>query len=131
MKTYPLSMPRWVAELITLPMHQLGLTVTAIEQNVISCPINYEDGTEVSVLISCVARKRFLIQDAKFVSVTFAIMGSEYEVRRILHQDTMALPANSSDISFVFKLSAKVRAIGWSLAGTTEMGRCVEFTKYN
>ncbi|TIM12657.1 MAG: hypothetical protein E5Y67_21685 [Mesorhizobium sp.] len=57
MTTHALAMPDYVAALITLSINRMGLETSTGEDDVISAPIAYQDGTKLSIVVMCIAQR--------------------------------------------------------------------------
>lgn len=126
MTTRALAMPPAMVDLIRLPFLQMGLQPIYEGDDMVLCPLHYEDGTEVHVVVMCVRQSRLLLPDKQYASVAFAVLGEGMEIRTMLHKDRLPIPKGTHDLQFVLKLSTMVRATAWTIADIAGMGDCIE-----
>jgi len=119
-----LAMPRHVAQLITLPLESMGLQPSDAQDDLISCPLHYEDGTVLSLVVMCIAERRWFRETPMLVISAVTTEGSRTAIK-VHFRDTMKPPNGPSDVAFTVRLSAKVRAIAWTIAATNGMGECL------
>ena len=72
-----LAMPDYIADLVHMPLIRLGLD-TFSGDDLITCPLTYEDGTELSMAIMCVANRGWFREKAVLL-VTPGASGPRYE----------------------------------------------------
>jgi hypothetical protein len=124
MKTRALAMPNYVAELVRLPLVRMDLEPSEAEDDLVTCPLLFEDGTVLSLVVMCVAKRGWFREKAVLI-VSVVSLDENSRAVQVYMRDTMDVPSGPSDLPFAIKLSAKVRAIAWSLAATSNMGECV------
>jgi hypothetical protein len=118
-------MPDYVAQLIGRPLARLGLEPSEAHDDLVSCPLMYEDGTVLSLAIMCIASRGWFGRETAMLVVSFVALDSHTRVVRTYSCETMAVPTGPGDLPFIVRLSSKVRAIAWSVAATSNMGECV------
>lgn len=119
-----LTMPAYIARLITMPLKRMGLQPSEAQDDLISCPLQYEDGTVLSLVVMCIAKRRWFREKPALVISAVTLEGSPRTVTVHL-SETMDAPIGPDDLPFAVRLSAKVRAIAWTIAATGAMGECV------
>jgi hypothetical protein len=122
-KNRALAMPEYVAQLITLSLVRMGLTPDA-EDDLITCSLIYEDGTELSLVTMCIAERGWF-RERPMLVVSIVTLANDTRPIQVHAQGTMPVPTGPNDFPFLVRLSAKVRAAAWSLAATSRMGECV------
>ena len=125
MNTKTLSMPEHVAALLALTLVRLGLPSPDTSEDAVSVPLKYEDGTELSVLILCVAQHRWLRRERPMILLSVAELDSTTRAVQVFARELMPLPQGPDDFPFMVRLAAKIRAIAWSIAATSGFGECV------
>ncbi|MBW8637352.1 hypothetical protein K1W69_09145 [Hoeflea sp. WL0058] len=60
MKTRALEMPEYLTELLTLTFNRMGLQTPDTSEDAVTIPLQYEDGTELSLVILYVVQKGWL-----------------------------------------------------------------------
>jgi hypothetical protein len=126
MTTRALAMPAYVAELVRLPLARLGLDASSAEEDMITCPVSYENGSTLSVVILCVAKRGWFNREKTMLLVSFVELDASTRVVQTFSNELMAIPTGQSDLLFTVRLAAKIRATAWSLAATTGMGECLD-----
>ena len=58
MKTRALAMPQYVANAVRMPLVRMGLQPSEAQDDLVSCPLEYEDGTVLSLILMCIAKRR-------------------------------------------------------------------------
>lgn len=124
MNNRALTMPEHVAQLITLPLERLGLQPSDARDELISCPLHYEDGTVVSLVVICITKRGWFRERPALVISAMSMEGST-RTTRVHFRESMDYPTGPDDLPFTTRLSAKVRAIAWAIAATGGMGECI------
>lgn len=127
MTNAPLVMPGYVADMVILPLRKLGLDPLHGE-DLITCPLRYEDGTELSIAIWCVAQRGWFRQKP-MVAVTLMELAGDMRVVRVYLRDVLPCPTRLNDMSFFIRVSALVRAMAWAHATTGNMGECTDLPR--
>jgi hypothetical protein len=125
MSTQALSMPTHVADLILLTLNRLGLRAHTAKDDVITLPLEYEDGSELSLVFVCIAQPRWFLRSRPMLLLSIAELNSDTRAVQIFSRELMPMPVGPDDFRFMTVLSAKVRATVWSIAATAGMGECV------
>ncbi|TGQ88809.1 hypothetical protein EN851_25015 [Mesorhizobium sp. M8A.F.Ca.ET.208.01.1.1] len=119
-----LLMPDYVAELVKLCLTQLGLNPSDEHKDVITAQLRYQDGTELSVVIMCMAQKGWF-REKPMVSVAIAKLDASMRATDIYLREVMPVPYGPSDLQFLLALNTNIRAMAWTVAATTRMGECI------
>lgn len=117
-----LAMPDYVTRLIKLQLVGMGLQPDA-EADAITCPLVYEDGSILSLVILCVAKRKWLLERPTLL-ISIASLDQRTRATEVYFRETTAIPTSASDLHFTIRLAAKIRAMAWSLATTGKMGEC-------
>ncbi|TIQ28738.1 MAG: hypothetical protein E5X48_31000 [Mesorhizobium sp.] len=120
-----LVMPDYVAELVKLCLTQLGLNPSDEHKDVITGPLRYQDGTELSVVVMCMAQKGWF-REKPMVSVAIAKLDASMRATDIYLREVMPVPYGPSDLQFLLALNTNIRAMAWTVAATAGLGECLE-----
>ncbi|MGO4638973.1 hypothetical protein AB4Z43_11095 [Mesorhizobium sp. 2RAF45] len=123
-----LVMPDYVAELVKLCVTQLGLNLSDEHKDVITAPLRYQDGTELSVVIMCMAQKGWF-REKPMVSVAIAKLDASMRATDIYLREVMPVPYGPSDLQFLLALNTNIRAMAWTIAATAGLGECLELLR--
>ena len=126
MTNRPLAMPDYVARLVRMPLAQMNLEPSDLEDDIVSCSLLYESGDVLSLVVMCIA-KRGWFRDKPMLVVSAVTMEGTPRTVKVHFRETMDLPTSPSDLLFTTRLSAKVRAIAWTISATSNMGKCLAF----
>ena len=125
MKTRPLVMPEYVTELLKLTLVRLELHTADTGEDAVTVPLRYEDGTELSVVILCVAQHRWLRREQPMILLSVVELDSNTQAVQVFARELMPVPSGPDDFPFMVRLSAKIRATAWSIAATSGFGECM------
>ena len=125
MKPQVLAMPDYIALLVRTPLARLGLDPSDATDDMVMCPLEYEDGTVVSIVVMCTAERGWFNRIKPVVSLSFVELGDNTKAMKVHLNETMAVPTGPSDLQFLTRFAAKIRATAWSLAVTGGMGECL------
>lgn len=125
MTTRVLVMPSYVNELVKMPLVRLGLNPSDAENDIVTCPLRFENGTKLSLVIICAAEKGWF-REKPVVWVSVAELDSNTRASKVYSRDSITYPSSPNDVLFTHKLSVKVRATVWSLVAIPEVGRCID-----
>ena len=124
MKNRTLKMPEHVAQLITMPLERMGLRPSDVQNDFISYPLQYEDGTVLSLVVMCIAKRGWFREKPVLIISAVTQEGSP-RTAKVHFRDSMDYPAGPDDLPFALRISAKIRAIAWTIAATGDMGECL------
>lgn len=128
MTTRALAMPDYVTQLVTAPLVRMGFEASEPQDDLIICPLRFEDGTVLSLVVMCVAKRGWL-REKPMVVVSVVSLDDNTRAVQVYSRDAMPVPRDPNDWPFVLRFSAKVRATVWSLAATSKMGDCVSLPR--
>lgn len=115
-----------LSDLLALPFLLLKLEPQTNDRNLVRCPLHFEDGSVVHVVLMYTTKKRLLLGTKERISVAFAVLDQGSSVQSVFHRSELPVPIGNHDVRFCIKLSALIRAVAWRLYQTTDMGRCTE-----
>lgn len=118
-----LAMPEYVAQLIRLPLARMKLEPDA-KDDIVSCSLVYENGVVLSLVVVCVA-KRGWFREKPMLIVSIIELDDNTRAVQVHSRETMAVPTDPDDLPFVLRFTSMVRAMAWTVAGTSNMGECV------
>lgn len=129
MTTRVLAMPDYMADLVSLALNRLGLAEVETDDDMVTCPLVYEDGHQLAFTVLHVA-KRGLLGGEKRLS-----MLSLYEVDdngrpTLVHlRDLKPAPTGPHDLPFMVQISASIRSMAWAVAAAAGHGECVDLPR--
>lgn len=118
-----LAMPEYVAQLIRLPLTRMKLEPEA-EDDIVNCSLVYENGAVLSLVVMCIAKRGWFSKTPMLI-VSIVELDDKTRSVQIRSRETMAVPTDPDDLTFVLRFTAMVRAMAWTLAATSDMGECV------
>ena len=125
MKPQVLAMPDDIATLVRIPLARLGLDPSDVTDDMVMCSLDYEDGTVVSMIVMCTAERGWFNRIKPVISLSFAELDANTRVVKVHFNETIPVPTGPSDLQFLVRFAAKVRATAWALAVTGGMGECL------
>lgn len=123
-----LVMPDYVAELVKLCVTQLGLNPSDEHKDVITAPLRYQDGTELSVVIMCMAQKGWF-REKPMVSVAIAKLEASMRATDIYLREVMPVPYGPSDLQFLLALNTNIRVMAWTIVASAGLGEFLELPR--
>lgn len=124
MKTRAIKMPDYMSDLTKLALVKLGLDQIRTADDVVTCPIFYEDGTEVVFAILHVTVQRWFTEE-RMALVSFCEVDETGKPTAIHFRDLMAAPSGDHDLHFLIGIGAKVRSMAHAVAATAGHGACL------
>ncbi len=122
-----LSMPGHVSDLVHMSLTRMGLDPFKGD-DMITCPLMYEDGTELSIVFMCVPKRRWF-WEATALLVSLVQMDHETKAVTVYSRDTIDCPTEPYDWHFTMLLPHVVRAIARRHAVEGGMGECVDLPR--
>ena len=119
-----LAMPQYVAQLIRLSLIRMKLEPSEAEDDIVSCSLAYENGTALSLVVMCVA-KRGWFREKPVLTVSIIELDDNTRAVQVHSRETMDVPTGPDDLPFVLRFSSMVRAMALTLAATSNLGECV------
>jgi hypothetical protein len=119
-----LAMPDYVAELAKLCLAQLGLVPSDEHKDIITASLRYENGTELSVIVMCLAQRNWF-REKPVVTVSIARSDAGMRAPDIYFREVMPVPYGPSDLQFLLALNTNIRAMAWTVAATAGIGECI------
>lgn len=119
-----IEMPSYVAELITAPLRRMALD-PFIGDNLVTCPLLYEDGTELSFSVICMKRTSWFRSSSEVV-VSLVHLDDRTKHVEVFFRDVIPFPTGPHDFPFSVRISSLMRAMAWAVARTAGMGVCVD-----
>jgi hypothetical protein len=124
MTTRALAMPEYVAQLIRLPLARMKLEPSEAEDDIVSCSLLYENGSVLSLVVMCIA-KRGWFREKPMLVVSIVALDETTRAVQVHSSETIAVPTDANDVLFMIRLVAMVRASAWTVAATSNMGECL------
>ncbi|MFD1987016.1 hypothetical protein ACFSOZ_31800 [Mesorhizobium newzealandense] len=119
-----LVMPDYVVELVKLSLAQLGLDPSDEHTDIITAALRYEDGTELSVVVMCVAQRSWF-REKPTVAVSIAKLDASMKATEVHLREVMPVPYGPSDLQFLLTLNNNILSMAWTIAATAGMGECI------
>lgn len=121
MKVRALAMPDYVASLTTLQLTLIGLQPQTSD-DIVFCPLMYEDGSVLSFVTMCAAKRGWFRETPALVLSIVELAGSTRIAQLYLRQDT-PLPVDENDAQFLIRYGAMAKAMLVTHAKSSNMGR--------
>lgn len=121
MKARALAMPYYVASLTTLQLTLIGLQPQT-RDDIVFCPLMYDDGSALSFVTMCVAKRGWFRETPTLVLSIVELDGSTRIAQVYLRQD-MPLPVDENDVQFLVRYGAMVKAMLVTHAKSSNMGK--------
>lgn len=125
MKPQVLNMPDYIAKLVRGSLAQLGLESSDATDDMIMCPLIYESGATVSIIVMCTTERGWFNRIKPTISLSFVTLDGDTRATTVHFNETMSLPTGPSDLQFLLRFAATVRAAAWTLAVIGGMGECI------
>jgi hypothetical protein len=125
MKPHALAMPAYIASLVRTPLERMGLDPSDVTDDMIICPLVYEDGTVVSIVVMCTTQRGWFNRIKSVASLSFVELDEHARILKMHFNENMPLPTGPDDLPFIMRFAAKVRATAWALALTGNIGECL------
>jgi hypothetical protein len=93
--------------------------------DLVTCPLLYENGSVLSLAVMCIGRRRWLYWETATLVISIVELHETTRIARVFSNKTMAVPTDPNDVPFLLSFSACVRAMAWTLAVTGNMGECM------
>lgn len=118
-----LRMPGHVSDLVHMCLTRMGLDPFRGD-DMITCPVMYEDGTELSIVFMCVPKRRWFREDTVLLVSLVQLDRDNGPV--VVHvKKTIDCPSGPHDLQFVMTIPRLVRLIAWSHGIRADTGECV------
>ena len=127
MKHRALAMPEYVAKLTSLSLSLIGLQPETNE-DVIICPLIYEDGSVLSLITVCVA-KRGWFKETPMLALSLAQLDEDTRAVTVYFKQLMTVPSDDSDLPCMLRYSAMVEAMLETHAKLGEMGKLLNLQR--
>ena len=122
-----LAMPEYVADLIHMPLTRMGLDPFRGD-DMITCSLMYEDGTELGVAFICVS-KRGWFRERAVLLVSLVQVHHDTGAVTVHTRNTIECPRGPHDLEFVMLLPKLVSVIAWTHAARGGMGECADLPR--
>ena len=122
-----LAMPEYVAKLISVQLSLIGLQPTT-QDDMTVCPLMYEDGSALSLIAMCIAKRGWL-RETPMLVVSIVGLDQDTRVVQTYFKELMTVPANDSDIPFVMRYVTMVKSMLVTHAKVSNMGKLVNLRR--
>lgn len=127
MKNRALAMPEYVAKLVRLTLTRMGLEPSEAQDDVVVCPLTYENGNALSLVVMCVAERGWF-REKRILVASVVTLDEATRATRVFSQLNTSVPAGPTDVHFMLSFSARVKAIAQSVAMDCQTGRLVSLS---
>jgi len=114
-------MPQYVAKLATLQLNLTGLEPSELQGDMIVCPLLYEDGSALSLVTMCVAKRRWFYEKA-MIGLSLVELDENTRAVQVYFSELLTAPTSNSDVPFLMRYGAMVKAMLVTHAKTSNMG---------
>ena len=123
MRQQALAIPLFVAVLVRTQLQSMGLMPDDVTDDMILCRLDYEQGS-VSIIVMYTTEHRWFRRAKPVVSLSLVEQDENTRAVKVHFNETMPIPSGSSDLQFSLRFAAKIKAMAWALAATTNLGEC-------
>lgn len=119
-------MPDSTANLVWMALEQLELQPFKLDSETVVFGVKYEDGSEPIFMVRSVVQTAWFCRHPGVVIVA-AAANEDMSLDKVFLQTFMRAPKHASDTRFVAELAMHIKSTAWAIAGTEDMGECVDF----
>jgi len=94
----------------------------------IICPLHYEDGTSLSLVTMCIAKRGWLYEKA-MVALSLVNLDENTRVVEVYFKQLMVFPSDDTDVQFLMRYGAMVKAMLVTHAKVSNMGKLVNLQR--
>ncbi|MET4210652.1 hypothetical protein [Bradyrhizobium sp. LA2.1] len=127
MKQRALAIPEYVANLTHMQLTLIGLQ-PIMQDDMIICPLMYEDGSGLSLVTMCIA-KRGWFRKTPMLIVSIVELAENTRVVQVYLQQTMAVPVDDNDVPFLLRYGSMIKAMLVTHAKVSNMGKLVNLRR--
>lgn len=120
-------MPSYIADLIHMPLTRMGLDPFRGD-DMITCSLMYEDGTELGAAFMCVSQRRWFRQ-RMVLMVSLVHVDHDTGAVTVHTRNTVECPTGPHDLEFVLLVPKLVSVIAWTQAARGTMGECLDLPR--
>ena len=128
MTTRALAMPDYVVTLTSMQLTLIGLQPSEVQNDMIVCPLLYEDGGSLSLVTMCIAKRRWLYEKA-MVALSLVHLDENTRTTQVYFKELLPAPVDDSDLPFLMRYGSMVKAMLLTHAKTSDMGRLLNVRK--
>jgi hypothetical protein len=92
------------------------------QNDITICPLTYEDGSALSLLTMCIAKRGWFTETPMLV-ISIAALDENTRVVQVYFKELMAVPVNDSDVPFLLRYGTMVKAMLVTHAKISNMGK--------
>jgi hypothetical protein len=122
-----LAMPEYVAKLTNMSLTLIGLQPT-MQDDMTVCPLVYEDGSALSLITMCVA-KRGWFREKPMLVLSIVELDQNTSVVQVYFKHLMAVPVDETDVPFTLRYSSMIKAMLVTHAKVSNMGKLVNLRR--
>lgn len=129
MTTRVLAMPDYMADLVSLALVRLGLSEVKTGDDMVTCPLAYEDGHQFAFTVLHVAKRGLFGGEKRLSMLSLYEVDDEGEPTLVHFRQLKAAPTGPHDFPHMVQISASIRSMAWAIAATAGHGECVNLPK--
>ena len=122
-----LAMPEYVARLVNVQLASIGLQPT-MQDDMTICPLMYEDGSALSLITMCIAKRGWFKEKAMLV-VSIVELNQATRVVQVYFKELITVPVDDSDVTFLLRYGTMVKAMLVTHAKVSNMGKLVNLRR--
>jgi hypothetical protein len=122
-----LAMPEYVAKLTNMSLCLIGLQ-PAMQDDITICPLVYEDGSELSLITMCIA-KRGWFRETPMVAISLVELDEHTRAVQVYFRQLITVPVDDSDVPFLMRYGAMVKSMLATHAKISNMGKLVNLRR--
>jgi len=122
-----LAMPEYVAKLTNMSLILIGLQPT-MQDDITVCPLLYEDGSALSLITMCVA-KRGWFREKPMLVLSIVELDQNTRVVQVHFKQLMAVPVDETDVPFTLRYSSMIKAMLVTHAKVSNMGKLINLRR--
>jgi hypothetical protein len=127
MTSRALAMPEHVAALTNMSLTLIGL-LPIMQDDMTVCPLVYEDGTALSLITMCVA-KRSWFREKPMLLLSIVQLDQDTGVVQVYFKRLMAVPVDDNDIPFTLRYSSMIKAMLVTHAKVSNSGKLINLQR--
>lgn len=127
MTSRALAMPDHVATLTDQSLTLIGLQPETLN-DVTVCPLLYEDGSALSLVTMCIA-KRGWFYEKPMLTVSLVGIDEETKIVKVYLKQLMVPPIDDTDVQFLMRYGAMVKAMLGTHSRSSNMGKLVNLRR--
>jgi hypothetical protein len=122
-----LTMPEYVTKLTSTSLVLIGLQ-PATQDDMTVCPLLYEDGSALSLITMCIA-KRGWFREKPMLVISIVELDQSTRIVQVYCKQAMAVPIDEADVPFTLRYSSMIKAMLLTHAKASNMGKLINLRR--